>query len=119
MAFSYSTDLDDAVSRVRYAVGDISSPGIQPDAVYEALLTAAGDDETSAIRAAAAGLAAWAATQPSSLSSDGSSLTWAERIKQWNAIALGEVGQTQPSSGGSARSARVGRLTAGSDYCPR
>jgi hypothetical protein len=119
MAFSYSPDLDEPVSRVRYAVGDISAPGIQPDAVYEALLAAAGDDEATAIRTAAAGLAAWAATQPSSLSSDGSSLSWAERIKQWNAIALGEAGSTQPTAGGTARSARLARLSAGSDYCPR
>ncbi len=38
MAFTYNNDLSDARSRARYAVGDIVSPGLFPDATYDAQL---------------------------------------------------------------------------------
>lgn len=43
MAFSYNDSLGDALSRIRAAVGDTVSPGLLPDATYEAqfALTAA------------------------------------------------------------------------------
>lgn len=92
MAFSYSVDLDDAVSRVRFAVGDIASPGLLPDETYEALLAVNVNSESKAIRQSAAALAARYATQPSSVSSNGSSVTWGERIAQWRLIASGKGG---------------------------
>jgi hypothetical protein len=40
VAFTYDTSLVDAQSRVRYAVGDISTPGLFPDATYGAQISA-------------------------------------------------------------------------------
>jgi hypothetical protein len=96
MAFSFSPDLDDAVSRVRLAVGDITAPGIFQDAIYVALLTAAENDEAAATRAAAAALAAWAAKEPDRISEAGTTFSWAGRIAQWTKIALGQAGSAAP-----------------------
>lgn len=90
----YSAALTDAVSRVRYGVGDVTDPSIMPggETVYAALLTAYGDDEAQVIRAAARGLAAYYATQPDSLGSSGESISWRSRVDQWNRIAAGAAG---------------------------
>jgi ABC-type iron transport system FetAB ATPase subunit len=95
---AFSPDLDDAVSRVRFGVGDIAATELFGDAIYEALLLAASNNEVAATRSAAAALAARYANEPTSISSDGSSLSWGERIAQWNKIALGQVGTTAPAA---------------------
>jgi hypothetical protein len=178
MAFTYNDDQSDARSRLRFAVGDIASPGLFPDATYDAKLahttvrrqsfacaastdvftaeahglsdgtaviladlTAAigisagviryvrdaGDDifalaltvtgtaidlvadgegsigvvdEAAAIREIARGLAARYASEPDSISDNGTALTWRERIAHWNRIATGDAG------GASARRAK-------------
>lgn len=119
---AFSPDLDDPVSRVRFAVGDTSEPAILAggEATYEALLLTAGADlsilmpaqlapEAAATKAAAAALAAWAGTQPDRLTSaDGESLSWSGRIAQWNKIALGTAGATTPGDPGSATSDAAG-----------
>jgi hypothetical protein len=116
VAFTYNADRSDAVSRVRAGVGDITAPGLMPDATYTAALAEQQDNEAAAIRQMAALLAARYATEPDSISSDGSSLSWRERIEQWNKIALGAAGTTQPVASNGGRGARVGRLSAGCDY---
>ena len=78
-----------ALDRIRLALGDIGTPELFADATYTALLVANANNEALAIRASAAALAAYYATQPSSLASDGSSITWGSRITQWNRIAAG------------------------------
>ena len=106
MAFTYHEDLTDARSRVRSDVGDIAAPGLLPDATYDAVLAAqtSGDppvaNEAAATREIARKLATWAATQPDSISASGKSLSWKDRVAQWNRIADGDAG-------GAA--ARVGR----------
>lgn len=116
---AYDPNLADPISRVRYAVGDSAATPLFPDATYTALLVSADGHEPTAIRAAAAGLAAFYATQPSTLTSDGSTLTWGERISQWNDIATGAAGFTQPLASTARRGSAAGRLTAGADFCVR
>lgn len=106
MAFSYSSDLDDAVSRVRSDVGDTAAPGLMPDEVYEAVLLGAEDDEALATRLMARKLAARFATQPDSISANGKTISWKSRIAQWNLIAKGEAG-------GVMSTTSTGELTAG------
>lgn len=90
--FYYSPDLDDAVSRVRARVGDTTAPGFLQDETYEALLSVFAQDEIKTRREIAAMLAAKYASQPDSISDDGSTIRWSERVKQWNLIALGKDG---------------------------
>jgi hypothetical protein len=119
MAFTYSDDRSDARSRVRAGVGDITTPGLLPDATYDAVLVEQSDDEAQAIRAMAALLAAKYAVKPTQVRLvSGLTVTW-ERVQQWNLIARGEAGDSLPAPAGVARSARLGRLTAGCDYTVR
>lgn len=85
----YNPQLLTALDRVRFALGDIATTELFPDATYTALLAAYNNNEVLAIQAGARALAAYYATQPTQVASNGSSLTWGERIKQWNTIALG------------------------------
>lgn len=94
----FSPVLDDPISRVRFGVGDISATPLFADAIYTALLAAADNDEAAATRSAAAALAAYYATQPSTLAADGTTLTWGQRISQWNAIAQGTAGGSIPAA---------------------
>lgn len=115
MAFTYNDNRSDALSRVRAGVGDIVSPGLLPDATYTAVLVEQADNEAAAIRALAAALAARYAIEPDSISDDGTTLTWRERVDQWNLIATGDAGGA-PTPTQSGRGPKVRRLTAGCDY---
>lgn len=97
---AYDPDQGDAVSRVRFLVGDVTDPSLMPggESVYEALLASYSDDEADAARAAARGLAAYYATQPDSVSSAGESVSWRSRVDQWNRIALGGAGGAASAS---------------------
>ena len=100
----YSPALDSPVSRVRFAVGDVATVELLPDATYTALLTQLVT-EIKAAQAAAAFLAVKYAQDPSSLSSSGKSLAWSERVAQWNRIAGGEI----PAGIAAVLGARVGK----------
>lgn len=89
MAFVF--DPDDSVSRVRVNVGWYDTALPHDDSFFESMLTLAGDDIATATRMSAAALAAYYANQPSQVSSNGSGVTWSERIKQWNLIAAGST----------------------------
>jgi hypothetical protein len=119
MAYSYDPALADALSRARSTLGDITAPGYLPDETYSAIQlqhTTTGTDsdgnptatldEAAATREIATRLAAWAGTQPSSLSDGGSSIAWADRIDQWNRIASGKAGGARA---GVARGVRIRR----------
>jgi hypothetical protein len=97
---AYDPTLSTARDRVRLAVGDTGSVALLPggETTYDALIAAA-TDEAEAVRSAARALAAYYANQPSSVSSGGESVTWADRIAQWNKIAAGLGGVTPGSSG--------------------
>lgn len=104
MAYSYDPTLAAPLDRARHALGDIEAPGLLPDETYTAQLAANtttttidGEpvttiNEAAAIRALAAGLAAYYATKPTSLADSGSSISWGKRIDQWNLIANGLAG---------------------------
>lgn len=87
MAFVF--DPDDAISRIRVNVGWYETALPHDDSFFEGMLSLAGADVTIATRMSAAALAAYYANQPSQVSSNGSGVTWSERIKQWNLIAAG------------------------------
>lgn len=96
MAFVF--DPDDAVSRLRVNVGYYDSGLPFDDGFFESMLSLA-TDEASATRLIAASLAAYYAQQPSSVSSNGSSVSWTERVKQWNLIAAGSLDTASSSTG--------------------
>lgn len=111
MAFTFTSDLLDPISRIRFKVGDTTeAKPLLDDAFYEAALRLHADDEAAAARALAAHLAVTYAQKPDELKG----IRWSERVAQWRLIAHGTDVQQAPSSGGN--SARSGRLTAGSDY---
>ncbi len=93
MAFNPS--LSTARDRVRLAVGDTGSTPLMPggETTYDALIAAASS-EAAAVTASARALAAYYATQPDSISSSGESLSWRERVSQWNRIGAGGGGVT-------------------------
>lgn len=108
MAFTYSSLLTTAISRVRRAVGDIASPGLVPDETITAYLDLYG--EAGAIRAVAGALAIEYAQKPGSVTlPNGLSVSWASRVSAWQRIATGEVGA------GGATSFAVG-ATRGDGY---
>lgn len=101
MSFTYADDHADAISRMRWLVGDTVAPGKVPDATYTAALAAQGD-ETAAAQAIAAGLAARYALQPDRLTSaDGSAIAFSSRVGQLNKVA----GGTAAAAGGAASAA--------------
>jgi hypothetical protein len=107
----YVAALTDAISRIRFAVGDTAAAELLPDATYSALLSQTGTSELRAARAAAAHLAVRYAQQPASLASAGKSLSWPERVAQWNRIAAGEIpaGVAAILGTGVARGTRIRR----------
>lgn len=88
MSFSFDPTLINPIDRIRLALGDTVSPGLLPDETYLSLLAIYATEQQTIIYGARS-LAAYYATQPTQLSSDGSSITWGQRIQQWNAIAAG------------------------------
>lgn len=91
---AFDPNLGDAISRVRFRLGDTTDPSFMPggETVYQALLDMFAGDETKTVRAAAQSLAAYYANQPDSVSSAGESVSWSSRVAQWNRIALGVDG---------------------------
>jgi hypothetical protein len=85
----FDPTLADAISRVRFAVGDTAATSLLPDATYTALLALKADDEVLAARAVAGNLASIYAQQPDSVSSAGESAAWRSRVSHWAAIASG------------------------------
>lgn len=111
MAFSFSPNLDTAISRVRSDVGDTTASGLMPDEIYSAVLTKRtvdGEvDEDAATRDMARKLAVRYATEPDRISSDGKTVSWAERVKQWNLIAKGQAGGGDTSVEGNSLTAGI------------
>lgn len=114
---AYSTDLADPISRVRFLVGDVLAVTLLPDATYAAVLLRATTgtppitDEAAAGRDIARALAARYAIEPDSISDDGTSARWGERVKQWNLIALGQAGgaATRTAATGTAKGITIRR----------
>jgi hypothetical protein len=67
------------------------------ETTYAALLAANGGDEIAAANAARLGLYSYYATQPTSLSSNGESISWADRLKAW----LNPIGDTLTGTSGT------------------
>lgn len=86
MAATYDNTLPTAKDRMRFALGDtnVAAP-LEQDETYAAALAQNGEKLGQAVMAEA--LAARYAQRPDSLSSDGDSITWRERVKTWLALA--------------------------------
>lgn len=91
---AYNPALSTALDRIKFALGDIGTSQLLSDATYITLLSSNANNEAATIRQAASALATYYATQPSSVSSNGSSVSWSERVAQWNKLALGAAGGT-------------------------
>lgn len=86
--FSFDPQLATAKDRLRRALGDTDATSpLREDAEYLATITNASDDESLALAVLARGLAAEYAQLPDSISSDGTSISWRERVKTWLTIA--------------------------------
>ncbi len=97
MAFTYDPTLAAHRDRVRFRVGDIASPGFFPDETYDTIIvdntTDGVVDVPATVRDMAAGLAAYYSNKPNRVAFSGDlNVSWDERIKQWNLIALGKAG---------------------------
>lgn len=86
MAWTYVNTLATGRDRVRHAIGDTDSANqLRQDETILALITQFG--EQGAIAALAEGLASQYAQEPTSFSSDGLSVSFADRVKTWTALA--------------------------------
>jgi hypothetical protein len=118
---AFDPNLADPVSRIRFALGDTGTTVLLPggETTYTALLAQLGGNERATMRHAAAALATYYATKPNRISDLGSSLSWDERVDQWNRIARGEIDPLPPSDATLVRGPRVGVICAGTGYTPR
>jgi len=105
MAFTYAATLATARDRVRHAVGDTDAANpLRQDETIDALLALHGEDGATAALAEA--LAAQFAQEPSSFGSDGITVSWADRVKTWTALA-GRIRQERTAAAGSGATAGV------------
>lgn len=116
--------LTDPISRIRFALGDTGDPPLLPggETAYASLLALNNNDERTTMRQAAGALASFYASQPGTVTlANGLSVTWRERIAQWNLIAEGEINTLPPAPGASTVTSgpRVGIIRAGTDWRPR
>lgn len=114
MAATYDPDQFDAVSRVRFIVADTDTAApLLDDAVYDAALRLASNDEAAVARAVAHHLATKIAQEPDKVAD----IAWTQRIAQWRLIAQGSAGVTTISgSGGGSGAVKVGRITRGTEW---
>lgn len=88
MAFTFDPTLPTAVDRLRRALGDTTAPGLRTNEEVAATL-ARYPDEALALAVLAEGLAVEFAQKPDSISDEGTTVTWRDRVKTWLAIASG------------------------------
>jgi len=86
MSFAFDPTLATAADRLRRGLGDTVAPGLRSDEEYEATLIRY-PDEALALAVMAEGLAVEYAQRPDSISDDGTTITWRERVKTWLALA--------------------------------
>lgn len=99
MAATFDPALTDALDRLRFRLGDTDTTNaLLPDETITALLTLHSDDEDLAALALARGLIQRYAQEPTSVSVDGMSVSWGERVESWRALVadLVLVTGTQP-----------------------
>lgn len=115
--------LSDAISRIRFALGDTGTASLLVpggETTYTALLAQNANDEGATMRQAAAALATYYATEPNRISDLGSSISWDERVAQWNRIATGAIDPLPPTPGSTiVRGPQIGLIAAGRDWRPR
>jgi len=116
MTATFDNTLATPLDRVRRNVGDTNTAlPLREDEEILAVLTMYGGDEAAATAAVASGLAVEYAQRPDSISDDGTTITWRERVKAWVGIAESNL-STSASSGGVWSEQLVRRQ--GEDYDP-
>lgn len=112
---SFDPALADAVSRVRFLVGDITADWLEDD-TYTALLAAANGDEGVAAAQAAGALLI---REPVKESDNGTSADRSNLMARWQAIVAQQTQITAQAAGGMAsRQPRRGdQRRAGGEYC--
>lgn len=105
MAAEYSDNLPTAKDRMRHILGDTDMENaLRQDEEYLALL-AGYATETEATAVMAESLAAQFAQEPDSVNTDGTAVTWKDRVKTWLELAtrfrnaLKEIKATASSTG--------------------
>jgi hypothetical protein len=87
VAATFDLTLPTALDRIRRSVGDTNTAAaLRQDEEILAVLTLTGD-ENLATAQVAAGLAVEYAQRPDSISDDGTSISWRERVKTWLTIS--------------------------------
>lgn len=86
MTFSFDPTLATAADRLRRGLGDTVAPGLRSNEEYAATLVRY-PDEALALAVMAEGLAVEYAQQPDSISDEGTTITWRERVRTWLALA--------------------------------
>lgn len=88
MSFSYDPTIVTDIDRMRYALGDITAPGNDPDETYTAQLTAMGGSWRRAAAAIARSFAARGIGRPTQMSDDGTAMSWmSDRSGAWLRLA--------------------------------
>ena len=86
MSFTFDATLVTATDRLRRGLGDAVAPGLRSNEEYAATLVRYSD-EAMALAVIAEGLAVEYAQQPDSISDEGTTITWRDRVKTWLALA--------------------------------
>ena len=98
---NYDPGLADALSRVRFMVGDINPlVDLLPDETYTALLVTSAGDEQLAGRAAARALIARYSQEPSRISVNGIvTVDWGDRFRLWRELLAEAIDVTRVNAG--------------------
>lgn len=121
MSATYDPTLADAISRMRFALGDTNTAvALLPDATYTAVLAAQGGDEQAAAVALARSLIAREAQAPTRIvAPDGQSVEFGKRLAGWQALIDAAPSTAGGASVGGMRMHRPARADApddGSEY---
>jgi len=86
VSFTFNATLPTATDRLRRGLGDAVAPGLRSNEEYAATLIRYPDEALS-LAVMAEGLAVEYAQQPDSISDEGTTITWRDRVKTWLALA--------------------------------
>ncbi len=115
MSSTYNLSLPTALDRIRHSLGDtdMAAP-LRENETYAALLLTYSETEATAVLAEA--LAAEYAQQPDSISANGKSLTWKDRVKTWLELATRLRAALSASASAVTSTLRVAQVKRYGDY---
>jgi hypothetical protein len=87
MSFTFDPSLGDAISRIRFDLGDTVDPGFVEDETITAMVTASPDEREATIKLASALIVRFA-QEPDKveLAGDEGAVTWSARLRGWQGL---------------------------------